>query len=316
LLRWQYFEPPAGQLFADFAVTPGTDPRLAAIYAVFPVAMRVEGRRALGVQSLNTLTDVAFRGKGLFTRLAEAIYERSARAGVEVVYGFPNGSSAHGIFNKLAWKSFDPMPMMVRPLRAGWVIARLTRGNVELPGWLDLPVPRRRARLPKGWKLQTLSGIGDELTGIWQRFSADIGFGVERDRQYLQWRLRKPGASYEVVGAFRDERLLGFVIITVSGRTGKIMDLLYDPAEPAAGTYLLAEAMHRLSKAGCGGVWAWNYDHSRNHGIFRSAGFLPLPARMIANQAHSGARSLVTPPSPAAAERRNWYVSMLDSDTD
>lgn len=316
LLRWQYFEPPAGKLFADFAVTSDSNPRLAAIYAVFPVAMRVEGRRALGVQSLDTLTDAAFRGKGLFIRLAESIYERGARDGIEIVYGFPNGNSVHGFYNKLAWKSLDPMPMMVRPLRAGWAIRRLTRGKVELPGWLDLPVPRRKAHLSAGWKLGTLSPPGDELTDIWQRFSSDIGFAVERDREYLQWRLRRPGASYEVVGAFRNERLLGFVILAVSGQAGKIMDLLYDPAEPKAGSFLLAEAMSRLSKAGCGAVWAWNYDHSRNHGIFRRAGFLQVPERMIPEQLHSGTRSLTTPPSPAAAERRNWYVSMLDSDTD
>ncbi len=316
LLRWQYFEPPAGKLFVDFAVTSDNNPRLAAIYAVFPVAMRVEGRPALGVQSLNTLTDAAFRGKGLFIRLAESVYERGARDGVEIVYGFPNGNSVHGFDKKLAWQPLDPMPMMVRPLRAGWAIRRLTRGKVGLPAWLDLPIPKRKAHRPAGWELRTLSPLGDELTGIWQRFSSDIGFAVERDRQYLQWRLRRPGASYEVVGAFHNERLLGFVIIAVSGQAGKIMDLLYDPGEPKAGSVLLAEAMSRLSKAGCGAAWAWNYDHSRNHGIFRSAGFLQVPLRMIPDQLHSGARSLTTPPSPAAAERRQWYVSMLDSDTD
>lgn len=316
LLRWQYFEPPADKLFVDFALTSGSDPRLAAIYAVFPVAMRVEGRRALGVQSLNTLTDAAFRGKGLFIRLAESNYERSARDGIEVVYGFPNGNSVHGFYKKLAWKPLDPMPMMVRPLRASWVIKRMTRGKVRLPGWLDLPVPRRKARLSAGWNLRTLSHIDDELTGIWQRFSADIGFAVERDREYLQWRLRKPGASYEVVGAFRNETLLGFAIIAVSGEAGKVMDLLYDPAEPETGSFLLAEAMSRLSKAGCGAAWAWSYDHSRNHGMFRKAGFLQVPARLIPDQLYSGARSLTTPSSTATAERRNWYVSMLDSDTD
>src|SRR4051794_31026198 len=72
LLRWQYFEPPAGRLYVDFAVAETDRPFLAAIYAVFPIFMKVEGRRALGVQSLNTLTDVAFRGKGLFTRMANS----------------------------------------------------------------------------------------------------------------------------------------------------------------------------------------------------------------------------------------------------
>ena len=322
LLRWQYFDPPAGKLFVDFAVTPGSDARLAAIYAVFPVAMRVEGKRALGVQSLNTLTDSEFRGKGLFVRLASSLYERSARDGVAVVYGFPNGNSVHGFYKKLDWKSLDPMPMLVRPMRLGWLVRRLTRGKLTLPRWIDPPIPRSRRRLPQGLELRTLSvgEMGDELAAVWERFAADIGFAVERNRDYLQWRLRRPGASYEIIGLFRDAKLIGYAITTMSTqestRAGKIMDLIYDPAEADAGSFLLSEALRRLSAAGCGAVWAWNYDHSLNHPVFHAAGFFRVPHTMIPDQLYSGARSLTAPPSSAASERKNWYVSMLDSDTD
>ncbi|HEX6177590.1 MAG TPA: GNAT family N-acetyltransferase [Thermoanaerobaculia bacterium] len=318
LLRWQYFEPPAGKLFVDFAVTTGNDPRLAAIYAVFPVAMRVEGNRGLGVQSLNTLTDREFRGKGLFIRLAKSIYERSAQDGVAVVYGFPNGRSVHGFYTKLQWVPLDPMPMMVRPLRLGWVIGRLTRGKIKLPRWIDPPIPRMRPRLGDNmqWRTLTLEQHGEAIEAVWQRFAATISYAVERDKQYLQWRLRRPGASYEIMGLFRDSTLLGYSITAMSGNAGKIMDLLFDPAEADTGRLLLSEAMDRLKRAGCGAVVAWNYDHSPNHRAFRSAGFVTVPQKMIPDELYSGARSLTTPPSAAVADRKSWYVSMLDSDTD
>src|SRR4051794_23161519 len=54
-LRWQFFEPPEGRLYVDFA--EAGEASLAAIYAVFPVLMSVSGRRVLGVQSIDTLTD-------------------------------------------------------------------------------------------------------------------------------------------------------------------------------------------------------------------------------------------------------------------
>lgn len=122
MLRWQYFEPTAGPLLVDFALTRGTSPRLAAIYAVCPMRMQFGGRRVLGLQSLNTLTDEAFRGRGLFVSMATALYKRGMTFEAEAVYGFPNGNSAHGIFKRLQWHTLDPMPILFRPMRTGYLL--------------------------------------------------------------------------------------------------------------------------------------------------------------------------------------------------
>jgi GNAT superfamily N-acetyltransferase len=316
LLRWQYFEPPAGPLYVDFAVANEDKQYLAAIYAVFPVVMRIKGTRQIGVQSLNTLTDVRYRGKGLFIRLAKSVYERCAREGVAVVYGFPNGNSAHGFFQKLEWQSYDPMPILIRPLRLGYIVSRLSRGKINLPKALDLPLPRPRAALPDGWTLRTITDFGPEFDELWRRFSEGIGFAVERNSEYLRWRLRRPGASYETRALFDGSVLIGYAITgNQHGEGGRVMELIYDPQHPRAGTILLSDAMRRLSAAGCGVVWAWNYEHSSNHKDFVAARFIQLPKRFNIEDLHSGGRSFSTPPQPEAAERKQWYVSGLDSDT-
>jgi GNAT superfamily N-acetyltransferase len=315
LLRWQYFEPPDGRLYVDFAVTGDDEPFIAAIYAVFPVSMRVAGARTTGSQSLNTLTDVRYRGKGLFVRMANAVYERCARDGVAIVYGFPNGSSAHGIFKKLHWSSFDPMPLLLRPLRLGYVVSRLTRGKISLPRWLDVPLVRPRVALPAGWTLRTVTEFGPQFDELWRKFAEGIAFAVERDSAYLRWRLRRPGSSYETVALFAEGEMAGYVITGhEEGRGGRIMDLIYDPARSEAGGILMREAIRRLFAAGCGAIWAYNFDHSQNHEEFRRAGFVHLTGRFNVEETHSGARSLVTPPQ-AVSDRTQWYFSMLDSDT-
>lgn len=322
LLRWQYLEPPTGKLFVDFAMVEGPNPSLAAIYAVFPVMMRVDGKRALGVQSLDTLTAVAFRGKGLFIRMAKAAYERCAKDGVAIVYGFPNGNSAHGFFTKLDWKSHDPMPMMVKPLRTGYAVSRLTRGKLRLPKWLDVPLGTGVPRPRSGWELRPVTEFGREFDDVWNAFAAAIPFAVERDSEYLRWRLKRPDAAYRVAGLFDVNGMIGYVVTAVtetalgSTRAGKIMELVSDPAHPGADRFLLQHAVHQLRNEGCGVAWAWNFDHSPNHGAFRRSGFFTLPQRLVPSKLHAGARSLTTPPSPAAANRANWYVSMFDSDTD
>jgi len=252
--------------------------------------------------------------------MAKAVYERCAEDGVAIVYGFPNGNSAHGFFTKLDWKSHDPMPMMLKPLRAGYAVSRLSRGKLRLPKWLDMPLGAGAPRPRSGWELRPVTELGRDFDDIWNAFAAPIPFAVERDSGYLRWRLRRPDAGYQTTGLFAGDRMIGYVVTAVttvgSTRAGKIMELVSDPAQPGADRFLLQNAVHRMRKEGCGAAWAWNFDHSPNHAAFRRAGFFTLPPRLIPAALHAGARSLTTPPAPAAGERANWYVSMLDSDTD
>src|SRR5687767_2124691 len=66
IMQWQYLQNPTGKLFVDFAVPADAGERVAAIYAALPMWMRVNGERVLGLQSVDTMTDAGFRGRGLF----------------------------------------------------------------------------------------------------------------------------------------------------------------------------------------------------------------------------------------------------------
>lgn len=318
LLRWQYLEPTAGPLLVNFALTKGPSPRLAAIYAVCPMMMHVSGRRVLGLQSLNTLTDEAYRGRGLFVSMATALYERSQAVGAEIVYGFPNGNSAHGIFKRLQWDSIDPMPVVFRPLRSGYLLKKLklhTLGKL-----LDFPLTRARAaKLPPGYEVHSFPHPTRDFTPLWEKFGTRIKYAVARDAEFLQWRLRRPGAQYAIVGLLRSGTLVGFGITGIThlpdgDRIGKIMELVFDPDDAHAAKLLAAEMIARLKQQGCSVVWAWNFEHSPNHSALAQNGFVTVPMRLRAMEAHAGVRAFT--PMPDVAKRDGWYLSLLDSDTD
>ena len=94
VLRWQYIENPTQELSVNLAVS---GEKIAAIYAVQPAFVRVRGTRMLAVQSVDTLVDGDFRGRGLFPRLADAVYQRVGERDGAFVYGFPNANSAPGL---------------------------------------------------------------------------------------------------------------------------------------------------------------------------------------------------------------------------
>jgi len=318
-LRWQFLAPPAHRLYVNLAVENVAPVTLAAIYATVPLWMKVGDRRVLGLQSLDTLTDARFRGKGLFVRMARAMYERCAADGVELVYGFPNGNSAHGFFTKLGWTTLDPVPHLLKPLRLRYVTSKLKFNRGGAPR-LDLPLTFAKApRLHIGEELRNVSTFDAEFDALWRLFAGKIGVAVERDSAYLSWRVRRPGENYETIALLAQRALRGYVILgnneVAGARIGKVMELIFDPSDERIGAVLLAETVRRLYERGCDAVWALSFEHSPNRAALRRAGFISPPARISRSEIHFGARSLGAASSELLARRSSWYVSLLDSDT-
>ena len=74
-VKWEYAENPVGNI-VGFNAYMGEE--LAAHYVTMPIYMIIEGKKTLGLLSLNTATHPNHRGKRLFTILAERTYEYAA----------------------------------------------------------------------------------------------------------------------------------------------------------------------------------------------------------------------------------------------
>lgn len=314
-LRWQYEENPTKMLFADLAMS---GERVAAIYAVQPSFVRVAGSRVLAAQSVDTLVDADFRGRGLFVKMAESVYQRVGGQGGAFVYGFPNANSAPGFFHKLGWVSLDPVPFLIRPLRTAFFAAKLplARWLHRLPDWR---VPIWGPKLHADQEVLPVSEFGPELTDLWKRFAAGVTIAVDRDSEYLRWRLAKPGEHYQCVGTFRAGHLIAFCAYTTvekhGGRIGYVVELLHDPGDDSVGGALLVESLRRMAADGADAALAWCFEHAPNSRAYRSAGFLPLPEALRPIELHFGARSLDRSMDALVGDRRNWYISYCDSDT-
>lgn len=73
-----------------------------AYYGVFPIVLSYNYKSHLIAQSGDIMTAPDHRKKGLFVGLARLTHELAKENGVELVYGFPNKNSHHGL-KKLNW---------------------------------------------------------------------------------------------------------------------------------------------------------------------------------------------------------------------
>ncbi|WAC63034.1 GNAT family N-acetyltransferase [Pseudoxanthomonas sp. SL93] len=120
-LSWLYADNPAGDV-VGFDAWDGDN--LAAHYVCVPANATVNGRLSRVLLSLNTATHPDYQGKGLFTKLAEATYQRGAGDGFDGVYGVANANSTPGFVRKLGFE-------LVSPLDARIGLGSITRADAR-----------------------------------------------------------------------------------------------------------------------------------------------------------------------------------------
>lgn len=254
-------------------------------------------------QAVDSFVSKTMRGKGIFTRLAQAYDEYARVSGADLVWGFPNNNAAPAWYGKLGWHRHGQVPFMIKPLRAGFFSRKL-----KLP--IDFPLTTARDQ-----QLESVDRIDNWGDVLWEKVANQVGVGVVRDRTFLQHRLfDAPQASQYRVVADTDSNSPALVSTREAekhgGRIAYVMEALGENSlQP-----LLMSELGRLAARGVEVALAWSFPWSPNYSALRRAGFLPLPESLRPIQIWFGST-----PKTAQADRANrkgqWYLSYLDSDT-
>lgn len=296
-LDWKFGRHPAG---AGMIALAGVQGRVVGLNAFMASRFKIGEQNVLGFQSMDTIVAEEARGKGVFGRLINCFYEGTDG---RVLYGFPNLNSSPGFFGKLGWSPFGAVPMMIRPLRTGYFLKRLSKFLPDFP----LPLLKRGA---KG--ARTIERFGPETTNAWRRFSQGIGCALERDADFLNWRLcDHPATCYSLLQGADGAFVAWIVADKHGGRVGYLMEAIGSTKNLAP---LIASALRSMKKDRADVALAWCLPWSPNHRAHRKAGFLPFPERLRPVIINSGARPLNNGPE-AVRTPQNWYFSYLDSDT-
>ncbi len=291
--------------------------RVAGLYSSFFVDFKIEDQRKIASQSIDTLTDINYRGKGLFIKLASDVYKRLAADGTPFIYGFPNSSSAPGFFKKLNWVKIGDgnVPFLIRPLKLSFVIKKLLkRESTKLSPLGNAGISHKNIR--------QMQDFNDEQVNVLSaKFLMNKKYAICRDSNYLNWRfLQKPGESYSIFGYYEAGILKGFIIYTVKqkhgGNIGYIMELIYDPAENRIGECLLRQAVKAIRRSNADLILAWNFKNAFNRKAFKNNFFFAMPEKIRPIQLFFGACLFDEKISKTDFfDPGNWYISYCDSDT-
>ncbi|HPH84351.1 MAG TPA: GNAT family N-acetyltransferase [Ferruginibacter sp.] len=295
---------------------------IAAIYTALPVYFRINGQLIQSMQSIDTITDEDHRGKGLFTILANRLFDEALANGFALIYGFPNENSAPGFFKKLKWNSFGEAPFLIKPINYFYFVKKFLNRNKQK----DFSSTNYLFNAPLSYStndhsiIKPIQAFESDYEAIWQKASMSMHVCVDRSAAYMNWRfIQKPAEHYYRYGIYIQDELAGVVVFSIKnkhdGLIGYIMELIYDPSKPAAGKALMAFANRMFKKQQVDVVLTWCLPHSFNYTCYRSSGYYVLPEKLRPQKLYLGARVFDEKLQSTVKDIRNWYISYSDSDT-
>ncbi|AOW17239.1 hypothetical protein LPB03_07065 [Polaribacter vadi] len=315
-IKWQFLNNSEKNSIVHIAFDEENN-RTAGIYALFCVKFKIKNKTYTATQSLDTMTDVNYRGQGLFIKLAKDVYNKAEEKGISLVYGFPNGNSIYSFRKRLGWEVLDPVPFVIKPLRSRYFTDKISVLSF-LP---DFKLSFFSYKKNNKFQIKEENKFPDDVNTIWKNFSKNINVAIHRDKAYLEWRyIQKPNENYKISHCYDlNCQYLGFVIYTVkekhNGKIAYIMELMYNLEEPKVGKLLLNYAIDRIKKEKADCILAWSFEHSPNHKIFKKQFFLKMPEKLKPIELHFGARSFNKNLTNIINKRENWFISYSDSDT-
>jgi len=234
ITRWQYWDNPFSEVRSWVWDDSGD---IVAHYAGMPVPILLEGQDAVGAVGIDAATAPSHRGRGLFERLASAVYEDCGAHGIPVTMCFPNENSVRG-FQKAGGLMVGELATFVYPIDAAWVAQRF---RIPLP--VVRPAMRLAFRVASANRADECGEVPADIGDLWRSVRARTAWGIRRDEHWWRWRYTlKPQAQYRFF-EHRDHGQLRGAAATVTsdkfgGRFVLLLELMATDAE--AGRALIA----------------------------------------------------------------------------
>ncbi len=291
--NWRFRDNPEGKLQIELMFDGNS---IAGHYAVSPVRMVCDGKPALTALSNYTMTHPDYGRKGIFTILAERLYDRIVTEGGEFVWGFPNKNSYHGFFHRLNWSWVkDISTLMVKA------------GEFKSPPW--------KSRLEAG----EVNSFGPEFDVLWMeqrdQYANLFRYFAARDTKYLNWRfVQNPRYPYKIFFAKEGVHYLGYSVVKFYEDEDQVFGDIVDifcTFDKDVFQFLIGTSVEYLSQKAAK-ICCWMNEGCVFYGYLRDMGFQESPFLT-----HFGVRPLSATAQGERAyltEYKNWYLTMGDSD--
>jgi L-amino acid N-acyltransferase YncA len=342
---WKYSKNPHGSPIIWVTEDKG---RIVGCYILNPVRLRIGQVLLNGAQSVDAAVDKAYRGGGIFKKLAVAAITQAAKEEVNIIYAFPTEISYKGQV-RIGYHPMFIIPKMFRVFRIGSLLERKIRlsGSFfqKALGTMDVfqRINKKKISIESNHeiKVRVIRDFDSRFEVFWKEICKENNSVlVERNLAYLNWRyIKHPEKSYTTYVCERNGEVVGYVVVNVEKNAsierdginklslGNIIDLLTLSNMTSAAYPLISAACRhfeyeRVDIAGC-----WMSRRHPFHPILSKFGFSDYYEllRRTASRSKIGSRLIYYVNSKAAIDNAIrsmpdsskpswWYLMQGDSD--
>ncbi len=300
--------------------------RIVGQYAVIPVTFQVKGERVPGTLSLDTMVHPDYRGQRMFTLLANKLYDDLGKKGIPITYGFPNGNSAHGFFNKLQWEEIADPPMMVKTIETEKIIAKATKsrmagkiGSLIIGGKRVSLAPATSA---KEWTIAPIKRFSRDFNTVFEEGSKNYNILLARDSVFLNWRfVDRPESEYQCYSITPEgqDKPYGYIVLAKEDKmdiiSGFLVDYFSCGNRPDLDKALIAYGSDLLNYQGVDAIVALMFDHSPYYSIIKKQGFMKVPRKRFPKDIYFGGRKNNDDIDfDMVKDKSSWYLTWGDTD--
>lgn len=317
--NWQYLALPTHRANV-YAVMVGE--HIKGYYHVPLYRGRVEQEPKLFASVQDVAISKELRGGGIFRQLAEFATADLARAGVDLIYTFPNHKSIRTFLKYNAYAHIATFKMYVLPVRSGDLLhAKLNLAGVEKIAGFGVDQLLRLFSVAKEPDLvvQRHATIDRSIVEVFAEYQKAQVIAVGRDEAYLRWRYeQRPHSRHLICSIARNDRPLAAAIFKYDEMFDNPALLLMDFAFVPGGERYLLQLIQELKGRGHDPeIERFNFIFATGNNRFfqqlTKIGFIAVPEKFNPRPLNLLVKN-ISLSDTALLQPEHWHVTLGDWD--
>jgi GNAT superfamily N-acetyltransferase len=312
--KWLYEDSPAGKAITYLALDKD---KLAGHYSVVPIFLKFKNRKIKAAVSVDSVTSPDYRRRGIFTILAERVYNQAKKEKVSFVFGFPNENSFDGFIKKLNWAYIGNIPQLILPIQPKKVL-KVKLKSALISNLLSIPLSAYvRIRLFKKRQLMNLSEIKEfdnTINSFWKKVRTNK-ISIYRDKDFLNWRFFSGPIKYRVFAAKTGKEIKGYAVLREANLEGLHMGIIVDilSLNEEVTKDLINHSISFFTKKKVELITTIMQKNTPYYPILKKFGFIKIPDFIHPRKWKLGALKR-DEFSAEISELKNWFITFSDFD--
>lgn len=322
--QWQFMDNPIGE---PIIVIGEEDSKVIGQCTLLPTTISIKGEEVLAGESIDTMINKEFRGKGLYEEMAIKSYEIGKEEGMKIRVGFPTQEAYKGLFGDLIDAKFvTDIPLFINIYKMenfliGIVKLRILAKILAIPSLLitKFIYREKKIKIREDYVIKEIYEFNEEFDILWDKIKINSPIMTKRSSEYLNWRIKDhPTIDYKTFAAYVNDKLVGYIVLKSEKRkvrknadlyVGTIVDMVGIDEDVISALYFQAKKYFKSLNIDF--VVSWASDSMKYRqllidlGFYKTKGGLPFVVKEL-----SGDKEL----EDYIGAEENWYLMPIDSD--